>query len=279
MIKPRLHYHFHFLETIPTLSSNVTIIFLHGWMGSSEDWKPFFSELAQYHIIAFDLPGHGKTKVVPRRKRDITMYFPQNIAQGLIYWIESHDLKNIILVGYSMGGRIASLLAPLLRNRLKGVILESSGFGITNKKLRKKRLAKDKGTVTFLLTHPYRDFLSKWYQNPLFGNIQKHPEYDKFIDKKIRLIKKHSDLNKIGNSLIFTGNGYMPSALKKLPSVPVLYLTGEKDKKYSAIGKSLRRQPNIIHMEISGCGHNIHFEKPVDFLNQIKDFTQSLNKN
>lgn len=287
-----IKYHFHIENTFTGHQKDtITILFLHGWMGSAKDWRPITADLLnQYHTISVDLPGHGDTKEATGRKRRSNRkgdshfidknfnpaYFPKNIAKGLSLWIESQDLKKIILVGYSMGGRIALLLAPLLGDRLRGLVLESAGFGISNKKMRKKRLARDKVTLTRLMNWPYRIFLNRWYQNPIFGCIQNHPKYDSFINQKIRQIKKHTDLKPFALSLVCTGNGYMPHVLKKLPSVPVLYLTGEKDRKYSTIAEKLREETNVTHCEVSGCGHNIHFEKPADFLRLIKEFIQSL---
>jgi len=40
------------------------VVFLHGFMGSSNDWKQVISFLKKdFYCIALDLPGHGKTPI------------------------------------------------------------------------------------------------------------------------------------------------------------------------------------------------------------------------
>ena len=37
-----------------------TLILLHGFTGSRENWQPFIDTLAeQYQVVTVDLPGHG----------------------------------------------------------------------------------------------------------------------------------------------------------------------------------------------------------------------------
>ncbi|MGB8701813.1 MAG: alpha/beta fold hydrolase, partial [Thermosynechococcaceae cyanobacterium] len=41
------------------------LLFLHGFMGSSEEFVPIMERLATYfYSVAVDLPGHGQTEVL-----------------------------------------------------------------------------------------------------------------------------------------------------------------------------------------------------------------------
>ena len=45
-----------------TSSSKTTVLFIHGFTGSSEDWRFLFDKLDDYFSpVAIDLPGHGRS--------------------------------------------------------------------------------------------------------------------------------------------------------------------------------------------------------------------------
>lgn len=83
-------------------SGDNTLIFIHGLSSNLEAWKKNVSELKEdYRCIALDLPGYGKSS------RNNTSYSLKDYADFLKCFIESKQLKNVVLVGHSMGGQIA----------------------------------------------------------------------------------------------------------------------------------------------------------------------------
>ncbi|WP_431803880.1 alpha/beta fold hydrolase [Halobacillus andaensis] len=74
------------------------VIFIHGVMMSSQFFQnqyPYFKE--KYRTIMFDLRGHGKSSKVEYG------HTVANYARDLKLLIENLDLKDVILVGWSMG--------------------------------------------------------------------------------------------------------------------------------------------------------------------------------
>ncbi|WOV83698.1 alpha/beta hydrolase [Sporosarcina jeotgali] len=105
--------------------NNQTLVFLHG-MGSA---GLSFGELAKlimnnYHIVSFDLPGHGGKAPLPNEKD----YLPTSIVENLSILIESLGLTNVILVGHSWGAHLALYLAGLHPKKVKGLILLDGGY-------------------------------------------------------------------------------------------------------------------------------------------------------
>ena len=43
------------------VQSDKTIVFIHGWTGGWEVWKPIINEFNSNSIYAVDLPGHNKS--------------------------------------------------------------------------------------------------------------------------------------------------------------------------------------------------------------------------
>ncbi|HLP79439.1 MAG TPA: alpha/beta hydrolase [Acidobacteriota bacterium] len=98
-----------------------TIIFLHGWVHNHTVWKHFqqhFQNLG-YSSVALDLRGHGLSQVsgtkhfysFSKQKHDV-----QTLCNRL-------KLKEIILCGHSMGGMIALMAFPFVKDRVHSLIL------------------------------------------------------------------------------------------------------------------------------------------------------------
>jgi isochorismate synthase/2-succinyl-5-enolpyruvyl-6-hydroxy-3-cyclohexene-1-carboxylate synthase/2-succinyl-6-hydroxy-2,4-cyclohexadiene-1-carboxylate synthase/O-succinylbenzoate synthase len=100
---------------------DTVVVFLHGFLGSSEDWLPIMHALAlSSECVSIDLPGHGKTRIndegmgKPFYYETIQALDPlsmENVAQALSLLLRCMSKKKVILVGYSMGARIALHMA------------------------------------------------------------------------------------------------------------------------------------------------------------------------
>jgi len=92
-----------------------SLVFLHGLFGSSSNWHSIARGLEdQYHIIAPDLRNHGRS---PHHNR--VEY--SDMAGDLYHLIDDHGLESVILIGHSMGGKVAMWFAlhhPHLVERL-----------------------------------------------------------------------------------------------------------------------------------------------------------------
>ncbi|MEL6484882.1 MAG: alpha/beta fold hydrolase, partial [Bacteroidota bacterium] len=84
------------------LGQGKPLLILHGFLGMSDNWKTLggkFSEKGfQVHLI--DQRNHGKSF----HSDDFDYGF---LAEDLKHYIEHHELKDIVLLGHSMGGKTA----------------------------------------------------------------------------------------------------------------------------------------------------------------------------
>lgn len=91
------------------------LIILHGLLGSSRNWQTAGADLtARYHVLALDLRNHGRSPHAP------TMTYAE-MAADVAAWMADHGLPRASLLGHSMGGKTAMLLAcrqPALVERL-----------------------------------------------------------------------------------------------------------------------------------------------------------------
>ncbi|VUC26816.1 unnamed protein product [Clonostachys rosea] len=104
-------------------SNRTTVVFLHYWGGSSKTWSQVNSQISQQHpTVAIDFRGWGKS-TGPSHPDAYSM---SRLASDVKHVITSLELQQYILVGLSMGAKVAQLLAGAGElPGLKGIILVS----------------------------------------------------------------------------------------------------------------------------------------------------------
>ena len=83
-----------------------TILFIHGNSASKSIFnKQFESSLAdRYHLVAFDLPGHGESDNAEDPQNTYTISAYARLVGELVNTLQP---KSLVLVGWSLGGHIA----------------------------------------------------------------------------------------------------------------------------------------------------------------------------
>lgn len=247
-----------------------TVLFLHGFLGSVDDWRPFEPELAEsLGILAVDLPGHGESQTCNRDEYS----FP-NIATKIVRLFDHLALERVNLAGYSMGGRLALYLLTHFEERFDQVLIESASPGLKRESERQARVAHDRILADKLRLTPFEDWLTYWYAQPLFDSLAHRP------DLLQRAIKSKFDQNPetLAQALELMSVGYQENLWPKLSSInmPLLFIAGEQDTKYAAIARETARLcPNGRAVIIEQAGHNVHLEQPEQYIRQLKQFFQN----
>lgn len=242
------------------------ILFLHGFMGNLHDFQEVADLISeQFCCLLIDLPGHGNTKV--KQKRDYAM---PNLAQAIIELLNILQIHQCYLLGYSMGGRVALYLTIYFPSYFKRVILESTSPGLATKAERDRRIRNDVKLAEKLESEDYSLFLEQWYSNPLFDSFLKHPNYHQAIAKKL-----NNNPHKLAQSLRQMGTGIQPSLWHQLSvnKIQLLLVVGELDQKFITINQKIASLSSQSQLKIvNSCGHNVHFEQPIDLANLIIRF-------
>lgn len=91
------------------------IVFIHGWGLNSGVWLPIAQELqSDFQVITIDLPGFGQNlSTIPAQ------YSLTNVAEMIADAIPD----NAILVGWSLGGLVATQIALDFPNKVKSLSL------------------------------------------------------------------------------------------------------------------------------------------------------------
>lgn len=238
-------------------------LILHGFLGMSDNWKTLGGQFAEagFEVHMLDMRNHGRSFHSDDFSYDV-------MAQDVVNYCKHNDLKNIVLLGHSMGGKIAMRVAcenPDLVEKLivadigpkyysphHQVILKAlNSVDFSKKPSRKevdetlKQEIKDFGTRQFLLKSLY------W----------KEPEQLAF---RFNLDVFNEKISKVGSAL--------DSDLRF--EKPTLFLRGEKssyilDADFLGIEYHF---PKAKIVTISNAGHWLHAENPNDFLNSVLSF-------
>lgn len=111
------------LHALVWSDAGVPFVLLHGFSNDAHVWDDFAPAVAPYYrTIALDLPGHGDSD------RDPSLgYDHLSMARHVAAATSSLGIERLVLVGHSMGGRVAMRFAGLHPERLAGLVIVDAG--------------------------------------------------------------------------------------------------------------------------------------------------------
>jgi 2-succinyl-6-hydroxy-2,4-cyclohexadiene-1-carboxylate synthase len=251
-----------------------TLVLLHGFTGSTATWEPLFPHLAMpdWRLMALDMLGHGQSS----KPEDPERYQMDHAAQDIIAVLRERGVQpgEAILLGYSLGGRIA-LYTALMTDYFRGLLLESASPGLATEEGREERREADEMLAYRIEHEGIEKFVDFWENTPLFASQQRlAPE----VRQRLREQRLHNEVRGLANSLRGVGTGAQPSLheLLKHFTQPVAVLVGEEDRKFRQIGEAMAKQfPASLFSCVPGVGHTIHLEDPNTFIKMVRAFCQA----
>lgn len=96
-----------------------SIVLLHGFQSNAHTWDTFSQAMANtYHVLALDQRGHGDTDWAPDGD-----YTPDAFIRDIVGFIDALNVVPTILVGHSMGGRHAAMVAADYPDKATKVVI------------------------------------------------------------------------------------------------------------------------------------------------------------
>jgi 2-succinyl-6-hydroxy-2,4-cyclohexadiene-1-carboxylate synthase len=182
-----------------------------------------FSEIAPYigaGLIAPDLPGHGPFPHLPA-----TM---DESVERVGELIEETGVE--VVIGYSMGGRVA--LRAVLERPVDLLVLVSVSPGITDSGARAERARSDEDLAKRIEVAGMEVFLDEWDRLPMFAGLAKRSDAWKQRERALRL---ENDPKGVAAALRGMGQGVTEplddAELAQLAS-PTVLLAGAGDPAY-----------------------------------------------
>ena len=171
-----------------------------------------------------------------------------------------------VLVGYSMGGRIAA--ETMVRHPglpLAGLVLESAGLGPADDAARAALARRNGEWAARLREGGVAAFMDWWETLPLFATQRELPPAARATTRADR---EAHDAETLARSLEAWGAHHQAAesetvaalAQMRVADRPVLYLAGSRDEKYAALAARVRAAGLPARL-VEGAGHNVHLEK------------------
>lgn len=175
-----------------------------------------------------------------------------------------------VLVGYSMGGRLA-LHALLAGNApWSAAVIVSAHPGLTDENDRRRRTDDDHGWAAKAMLGDWRSFLAEWSRQPVLGGeLPRDPA---------TLAAMAARRREIARSFIDWSLGAQQPLWESVERirVPLLWVAGETDMKFLELGRrAVERIPQARLAVAPGAGHRVPWDAPDWFADQVASFCRT----
>lgn len=245
------------------IGSGQAFIILHGFLGSSDNWKTLgiqFSE-ENYEVHLLDQRNHGQSFHSYDFSYDV-------LVEDLKYYCEAHNLDDIILLGHSMGGKTAMLFAtkyPDLVSKLIIADISPRFYPVHHETILNGLSALDFDSIKS--RGEADDILSRYVSD--FGTRQ-------FLLKNLYWIEKGKLALRINLEVLKKEVAEIGEALPSQASFEkdTLFLRGDRSE-YIGIEDEkiiLNHFPKAKITTIANSGHWLHAENPEEFFEAVVQF-------
>jgi len=249
------------------LGSGPNLVFLPGFMGGGQDWLPVARRLSKQFTC---LLVHWPT--VEEQPVGRPQWTIQHYAKHLHKQLHHHLRQPFAVVGYSLGARVAMHFL-LGKRKPQALIFEGGHPGLASENERDNRYRSDLQWAERFYREPMEAVLSDWYQQEVFEGMSDEDKQS-CIKQRARL-----DGRTVSAQLSCCSLGQQEDMQPVLQDseVPTLYLAGNEDKKYCAIGQALAdKAPRMTFQSVSQCGHNCHISQPDFIARQLSSFLEEV---
>ncbi len=237
-------------------------LLVHGFTGAKEDFTEWLDPLAArgWHAVAPDLRGHGSSA---KPESDDAYSFPL-LAGDIVGLADALGWGRFALLGHSMGGMVAQLVAVADPRRLSGLVLMDTGHGPVEgldadmvaavvEVVRQQGMA---GLVALM------GQLSSPLETPAHRRLlEERPGYAAFGENKMLATSPHLYA---AISTRFLDVEDRLEDLRALPDdLPVLVMVGDQDRPFIASSKRMAAAiPAATLVVLPDAGHSPQFENP-----------------
>lgn len=228
------------------------LAFVHGFTQTSRSWAPILTVLGDdIDATCFDAPGHGDSA---RVRGDVSR------TADLLAIRLREQARGSVLVGYSMGGRIALDLAVRHQSMLRGLVLISATAGLRTETERIERQQRDELLAQRIEAIGVTQFVDEWLAQDLFATLTE--------TQSNREDRRRNTASGLAASLRECGVGSQEPLWERLASleIPTLLIVGELDTKFRDLAEQMKASigANASIVVVSEAGHTAHLERPIE---------------
>ncbi len=242
------------------------IVALHGQLGMASDWDHFagVSQRFGYELDQIDLWDYLQAGVcsMPEFGRRLTAESGGESGDGGI------------LLGYSMGGRLAmhALLSDLEIGCWKAAVIVSAHFGLSSIEGESARREVDDAWEERAKSLPWSTFLSEWNKQPILSASSEQ------LSDRSMLEGRRVEVARSFKCWSVSEQEFLLEKMKQV-NVPVLFIVGEDDKKFYDHNKEMMdslQLENVRMVSIPSTGHRVPWEAADSFTEAVFGWLASL---
>ncbi len=236
------------------------VVLLHGLAGSGACWIPLACALeGEYDVVMPDARGHGHSSK-PR-----SGYQYENHASDVIGLIQGLGLAAPVLLGHSMGGMTAAVVARQISRAIRGVILADPTF---------LSLQRQHEVYESDVVEQHRRFLNFNKGDLLAQARVRHPYRSPEV---IELLAEARLQTHIGAFDVLTPPNPDYHALVSAIDVPILLVIGDSGAVVSLeTARELQnRNPRLRVEQVRDVGHGLPYDQPDRFEAVVRSFLRS----
>ncbi|MDF3918103.1 alpha/beta fold hydrolase [Salinicola salarius] len=232
--------------------SGESVILIHGVGLDATIWQSQFAAMARdYDVIAYDMLGHGGS---PAPNPSATL---DDYAKQLEELIEQLALESIAIVGFSMGGLVARLMAIRTPDRVRCLVILAGVFGRNDEQSerlsqRLEEVRRDGPQASV------EQAIQRWFTEPW---LRENPEK---IERIRRLVLGNDPQSYYTSYALFGREDNIGRSQLDRLQMPVLVATGEEDPGSTPeMTRALAQQlPNASWRVLPGMRHMLIMEHP-----------------
>ncbi|ACQ67034.1 putative alpha/beta hydrolase fold protein [Candidatus Hamiltonella defensa 5AT (Acyrthosiphon pisum)] len=245
------------LHQSDSTSPNLPIILIHGLFGNLDNLSMLGRDFQKHHdVIQLDLRNYGLSPHSPEMN-----YFA--MAQDVLELLDQLKIEKVIIIGHSMGGKVAMTMTALIPEIIKTLVIIDIAPVV---------YPLDRHNQIFMALNAVTD--AKITQRHMAGKLMRDFVKDENII--LFLLKSfHEGIWRFNVPVLWDQYQYI-AGWEPIPTWqgPLLFLCGALS---PYIKREYREQiagyfPIARSHVISGCGHSPHAEKPDVVLRAIQHF-------
>ncbi len=252
-----------------TAGDGPPLLLLHGFTGSARMWSAQVDAWSPgFRVIAPDLLGHAGSEAPD----DPTSYALERQAQTLADLLALLAAAPATVVGYSMGARLALVLALEHPASVARLVLESPSAGIADQADRAARRQSDEHLADDIERDGVEAFVARWETMPIFAS---HADLPADVQAQQRAERRRHSAVGLAASLRGAGQGAMSPIHDRLALItaPTLVLAGARDKSGLERARAVAGGIPGARLEvIDSAGHTPHLEAPDVFVRLTNEF-------
>jgi esterase len=241
------------------------LVILHGLLGSARNWQSAGRELAvDFNVCALDLRNHGESFHAAEMSY-------ATLADDVRGWLDVHGLERVRLMGHSMGGKVAMLLAcrhPARVEKLVAVDIAPKAYPQSHGPEFEAMHALDPGKLRSRADAEkiIEPFVADWGMRQFLLSNLERPEGQYVFKWVINLPALTAALPHLEAEFLSANDRY---------DGETLFVLGEKSRYFVPEEDEARVAPHfpkVRYATIAASGHNPHFEQRERFVKVVREF-------